>query len=217
MLAIEPAIVFRIFGVPVPDFVVVTWVVMALLVLFAYMATRRLQAVHRGAQNVAEMMMSYFESMVVDMMGKSGVAYIPLIATIGIFTLSLNMSGLIPFVTSPTTRLDTTLSLAVFVFFVAHGTSVYRKGVRAYLKAYLEPYPFMLPMNLIGEVGKVLSHGFRLYGNMFGGLVMTFVFYQLVPWVAPGILNIWFGVFVGVVQSMVFTLLAVAYIQVQAE
>jgi len=217
MLEVESAVIFRIFGVPVPDFVVVTWVVMAFVVFFAYMATRRLQAVPRGAQNVAEMMMSYFESMVVDMMGKSGVAYIPLIATIGIFTLTLNMSGLIPFVTSPTTRLDTTLGLAVLVFFVAHGTAIHRKGVGAYLRAYIEPYPIMLPMNIIGELGKVLSHGFRLYGNMFGGLVMTFVFYQLVPWVVPGILNMWFGVFVGVVQSLVFTLLAVAYIQVQAE
>lgn len=217
MLSIEPTIAFYLFGIPVPDFVVIIWAVMAAVLLFAVMATRRLETVPRGAQNWAELMLGFFESMVTDMMGPQGKEFLPLIATIGIFTFTLNLAGILPFVDAPTSRLDTTLALGLLVFLVAHGYAIKRKGLGAYLKGYIDPYLFMLPLNIVGEFGKLLSHSFRLYGNMFGGLVMTFVFYQLVPWVLPGILNLWFGVFAGVIQSLVFTMLAVAYIQVLAE
>lgn len=218
MLSIEPNIVFHLFGMPIPDFVLVIWGVMAAIILFAFFATRRLQNVPGGAQNVAEMIMEFFENLVVDMMGKeAGEKFLPLIATIGIFTLTMNLSGILPFVNAPTSRLETTLALGLMVFVVVHGYAIKKKGLGAYLKGYIDPYPFMLPINLVGEFGKLLSHSFRLYGNMFGGVVMTFVFYQLVPWVLPGVLNVWFGAFVGVIQSLVFTMLAVAYIQVMAE
>lgn len=218
MLSIEPNIVFHLFGMPIPDFVLVTWGVMAAIILFVFFATRRLSQVPGGAQNVAEMIMEFFDNLVVDMMGKEvGEKFLPLIATIGIFTLTLNLSGILPFVNAPTSRLETTMALGLMVFVVVHGYAIKKKGLGAYLKGYIDPYPFMLPINLVGEFGKLLSHSFRLYGNMFGGVVMTFVFYQLVPWVVPGVLNVWFGAFVGVIQSLVFTMLAVAYIQVMAE
>lgn len=217
MLSTEPVILFSLFGMPVPDFVVVIWAVMAAILLFVFFATRKLQTVPTGAQNVAEMIMGFFESMVKDMMGESGLIFLPLIATIGIFTLLVNLSGVIPFVNAPTSRLETTFALGLMVFVVSHGYAIKRKGLGTYLKGYIDPYLFMLPLNIVGELGKFLSHSFRLYGNMFGGLVMTYVFYQLVPWVVPGVLNVWFGVFVGVIQSLVFTMLAVAYIQVLAE
>ncbi|MDP3486650.1 MAG: F0F1 ATP synthase subunit A [Bacillota bacterium] len=217
MLSIEPAILFHLFGIPIPDFVVVIWSAMAVVLVFAFFATRRLQTVPKGAQNVAELMMGFFEDMLKDMMGEPGLMFFPLIATIGIFTLLLNLSGIIPFVDAPTARLETTFALGIMVFLVSHGYAIKRKGLGTYLKGYIDPYVFMLPLNIIGELGKLLSHSFRLYGNMFGGLVMTFVFYQLVPWVVPGVLSVWFSVFVGVIQSLVFTMLAVAYIQVLAE
>ncbi len=217
MLSIEPTIAFYLFGIPVADFVVVIWAVMAAILIFTYFATRKMTAVPTGAQNWAELIMGFFESLVGDMMGKSGEVFIPLIATIGIFTLTLNLSGMLPFVDSPTARLETTFALGILVFFVVHGNAIRVRGLKNYLKGYVDPYLFMLPLNIVGELGKLLSHAFRLYGNMFGGLVMTFVFYQLAPWVIPGVLNVWFGAFVGVIQSLVFTMLAVAYIQVMAE
>lgn len=217
MLSTEPTITFHLFGMPIPNFVVITWAVMAVFLLFVFFATRRFQSVPSGAQNLAEMIIGFFEDLVKDMMGEAGVAFLPLIATIGIFTLLLNLSGIIPFVDPPTARLETTFALGIMVFLVSHGYAIKRKGLGTYLKGYIDPYPFMLPLNIVGEFGKLLSHSFRLYGNMFGGLVMTFVFYQLVPWVVPGILSVWFGVFAGVIQSLVFTMLAVAYIQVLAE
>lgn len=218
MLSIEPNIVFHLLGMPVPDFVVVIWGVMAAIILFAYFATRNMTQVPGRAQNLAELIMGFFEGLVGDMMGKERAEkFFPLIATIGIFTLTLNLSGMLPFVNPPTSRLETTFALGLLVFVVVHGYAIKVKGLKAYLKGYVDPYAFMLPINIVGEFGKLLSHSFRLYGNMFGGVVMTFVFYQLAPWVLPGILNVWFGAFVGVIQSLVFTMLAVAYIQVMAE
>jgi F-type H+-transporting ATPase subunit a len=218
VLTIEPNVAFYLFGIAIPDFMVIIWGVMAAVILFAYFATRNMKAVPTGAQNWAELIMGFFESMVSDMMGKKEAElFIPLIATIGIFTLTLNLSGIIPFIDSPTAQLDTALALGLLVFVVVHGNAIRRKGLGPYLEGYFDPYAFMLPLNIVGELGKLLSHSFRLYGNMFGGLVMTFVFHQLAPWVLPGVLNIWFGVFFGVIQSLVFTMLAVAYIQVQAE
>jgi F-type H+-transporting ATPase subunit a len=111
------------------------------------------------------------------------------------------------------------------------------KGVFRHLKGYLEPIPVMLPMNLVGDMGRTLSHGFRLFGNILGGAIMGAVTIPvltdlLVRFLGPMlatlalpvlgtaaslVLNAFFGVFAGTIQALVFTLLAAAYIQVAAD
>jgi len=78
------------------------------------------------------------------------------------------------------------------------------------------PNVFMAPLNIVGEVGKTISHPFRLYGNVFGGFVITVVLSNLIMYVGlPPFLNLFFNLFIGVVHAFVFAMLALAYIAVQ--
>ena len=119
------------------------------------------------------------------------------------------------------------------VYTMVHVYGAKERGLKKHLKSYLEPYPFLLPMNLIGDFGRTLSHAFRLFGNILGGAILTAIVLDLagkamrVPVLAPvaflggvsvgTLLNAWFGLFVGAIQALVFALLASAYINVAVE
>jgi F-type H+-transporting ATPase subunit a len=90
--------------------------------------------------------------------------------------------------------------------------------VRGFLKGFIEPYPFMLPINLVGEVAKPLSHAFRLFGNVFaGGTMVAVVTAKIFPVVIPTGLSAFYGLFSGLIQAFVFAILAVAYINIAVE
>jgi len=104
------------------------------------------------------------------------------------------------------------------VFAMSHILAMRAKGMKTYWKGYLEPMPFMLPLNIIGELSKPMSHAFRLFGNILAGTILTtVVMTKFVPIVLPSILNMVFGLFFGMIQAFVFAILAVAYINVAVE
>ena len=92
------------------------------------------------------------------------------------------------------------------------------KGIKTYLKDYCEPMFIMAPLNIIGELAKVISISFRLFGNIMGGaiiiLVVSYLTYSIIT---PPFLNAFFGAFVGTIQAFVFTMLTVVYIAVQVK
>lgn len=145
---------------------------------------------------------------------------LPLVVTLFFYVLFCNWVGIlpIPYIVSPTQDLNVPLSMALMVYSLTHYYGIRTKGVLRHLKGYLEPFPFLLPLNIIGDFGRTLSHGFRLFGNIFGGALLTAVVAgKFAPVVIPAALNFWFGLVMGTIQAFVFTLLAVAYIQVGAD
>jgi F-type H+-transporting ATPase subunit a len=132
------------------------------------------------------------------------------------FLLVSNWLGIIPHLHEPTKDLNTPLSLGLIGFFIAHHAGIRAKGFKEYSRAYIDPMFFMLPLNLIGEIAKVVSISFRLFGNIMGGsiiiLVVSYLSYSLL---LPPLLNAFFGLFVGTVQAFVFTMLTLVYISVQ--
>ena len=142
-----------------------------------------------------------------------------------VFVLICNWMSIIPGVIGPTSDLNLPLGLAILVFFVAHISAVRKKGLVKYIKAYFEPFWFLFPSNVFSELSKVLSHSFRLYGNIFaGGVVISLIpviFWGLFKYIGAvmviplnTIITIFFGLFIGGIQAFVFTLLAVAYISI---
>jgi F-type H+-transporting ATPase subunit a len=157
-------------------------------------------------------------------------ALFPLITTLFLYVLFSNWLSVIPRAQSPTQNLNVTMGLALMVYALSHVYAIRVKGAGRHLRSYLEPYPFLLPMNMIGDFGRTLSHGFRLFGNIFGGAILTtivvslaakmfeslsfFTPFGLVLGVGIGtFLNFWFGVFIGAIQALVFALLASVYIR----
>ena len=127
-----------------------------------------------------------------------------------------NIWGIIPFFSEPTKDLNTPLSLGILGFIIAHYSGIRAKGLKAYLSQYFEPFFFMAPLNIIGELAKVVSISFRLYGNIMGGSIIIIVVGHLIySLVLPPFLNAFFGLFVGTIQAFVFTMLTLVYISVQ--
>jgi F-type H+-transporting ATPase subunit a len=134
------------------------------------------------------------------------------------FVVVSNWLGIIPHLHEPTKDLNTPLGLGLMGFFIAHYAGIRTKGFKEYAKAYIDPMFFMLPLNLIGEIAKVVSISFRLFGNIMGGsIIILVVSYLSFSLVLPPFLLAFFGLFVGTVQAFVFTMLTLVYISVQVQ
>lgn len=198
---------------------VMTWIVMAFLLLLAGLFTRRLSLIPTRAQAVGELIVESFQNLLNDTMGEKGKIYLPLIATIFLFVCLCNWIGVVPILKSPTQDLNTTLGLGLLVLVVAHISGILTKGFFGYIKDFFYPYfiaPLAFFINVAGECGKTISHSFRLFGNILGGGLIITVISELVHHLfLPIFLYAFFGFFTGTIQAFVFTMLALVYISVQ--
>jgi F-type H+-transporting ATPase subunit a len=118
----------------------------------------------------------------------------------------------------PTADYNVPLAMALlFVIGIGHGGHIRKHGLLGYIKSYFDPGGFMgvimFPLNVVGKIAELVSISFRLFGNIFGGVVIIVVVSGLLHYlvVPVGLLG-FFGVFVGTVQAFVFTMLALTYI-----
>jgi F-type H+-transporting ATPase subunit a len=193
------------------EVVIMTWIVFVLLIVFGLFASRKKQLLPRPIQSVGELIISMLYGLTEDALGKKlAKTYGPLVCALFMFLLLSNWLGIIPHLEEPTKDLNTTLGLGIMGFFIAHYAGIKSKGFRVYIKEYFQPIFFMMPLNVIGELAKIVSISFRLFGNIMGGsiiiLVVSYLTYSLV---LPPLLNAFFGLFVGTIQAFVFTQLTV--------
>ena len=192
-----------------------TWLVMGFIVIIAFLATRGLKQVPGPFQRLMELYVSAMDKLVRDTLETSSRGYLPLVATMFIFLVLCNRLGIIPGLEEPTRDLNTPLSLGIMGFVLTHFAAVKEKGIGKYLKEYTEPFFVMAPLNVIGELAKVISISFRLFGNIMGGAIIIIVVSHMVfSLVLPPFLNAFFGLFVGTIQAFVFTMLTITYIAV---
>ncbi len=181
MEAIEHPPIFHLPGIP--DHVTYTWLVMIILAGVAFMATRRLELVPRGAQNAMEVVLEQMQGMIDDVMGPQGRPYLPFIATLGLFILTANLMSLVPGLAGPTTNLNTTAACALVVFFAYHAIGLRTQGVVTYIKHFMGPVwwlaPLMMPIEIISHLARPLSLTLRLFGNMVGGHILLAVIFFL--------------------------------------
>ncbi|MCC8097911.1 MAG: F0F1 ATP synthase subunit A, partial [Eubacterium sp.] len=130
------------------------------------------------------------------------------------FILVSNLSGLIA-LRPPTADLATTAALALTTFVLIHFMGLIT-GKLGYFKGYLEPIPFLLPLNIISEIATPISLSFRLFGNILGGLIIMGLVYTLpiyVRFFIPGFLHMYFDVFAGCLQTFIFVMLSMTFIK----
>jgi len=199
--------------------ILMTWIVFGILLILGYLATRKSGFMPRPMQLVGEMIVDQLYGLTEDALDKRRAeTYGPLVCALFLFLLLSNWLGIIPHLEEPTKDLNTPLSLGIMGFVIAHYAGIKTKGFKAYAKEYCEPMFFMMPLNVIGEMAKIVSISFRLFGNIMGGsiiiLVVSHLTYSLI---LPPFLNAFFGLFVGTIQAFVFTMLTVVYISVQVK
>ena len=203
---------------------IMSWIVMGLLILLAlYLRRALLQDVEdkpNRVQAALDTLMDLLQDQLTSNFSSERLArdLFPFISTLFLFVLLSNWLGVVPGLSSPTQNLNVTMGLALLVFVVSQVLAMRAKGMKTYWKGYLEPVPFLLPLNIIGELSRPMSHAFRLFGNVLAGTILTtVVMAKFAPIVVPSILNIVFGLFFGAIQAFVFAILAVAYINVAVE
>ena len=198
---------------------IMTWIVMGVLILFSYFATKKSGLIPHQVQVVAELLASYFYGLVIDTLDEEKAKkYFPMICTLFMFFLLCNYIGIIPMMAEPTRDLNTTLSMGVLGGIVSHYSGIRVKGIMGYLKEYFSPMWFMAPLNLIGEIAQVVSISFRLYGNILGGAIIIIILSHLTGSVfLPPFMVMFFGLFVGLVQAFVFTMLTLVYISLKVK
>ncbi len=147
-----------------------------------------------------------------------GVRMFPFIATLFLFILASNWLSLLPGLEAPTTDPNVTLGLALMILVLVHYFLIRTKGLRGYGKEFFSPW-WLSPITILSEVvARPLSHGFRLFGNVFAELVLvSIVMAKLDPFVVPIALRVIFGIGFGLIQAFVFSILAVAYINLATE
>lgn len=194
--------------------IVYTWVVMALLVLFSVYVSRRLTSdpkkISRG-QNVLEIVVINVRNQIREVSQQNPDRFIAFIGTLFIFIAVSNLLGVIPGFRPPTGSLSTTAALAICVFFAVPFFGVASRGLGGYLKQYLQPTPFMLPFNIIGEFSRILALAVRLFGNVMSGTMLVAILLAIIPFVFPVIMQA-FGMLTGFIQAYIFAVLAMVYI-----
>jgi F-type H+-transporting ATPase subunit a len=191
-----------------------TLFVVLILAVSSILATRKLNVYPGGMQNFMEVVVGGLHGQLVETMGEHGRKFFPLIATLFIFILVCNLIGIIPGFEPPTANINTNLAMALVVFFSTHVVGVITHGFK-YIKQFLGPVwwliPLMLPIEVISHLSRPLSLTFRLFGNIAGEDIVLLVVLMLVPLLVPLPIMV-LMIFTSIVQALVFMLLAMMYI-----
>ncbi len=129
--------------------------------------------------------------------------------------------ALVPFFRGMSTDLNFTVALAIISVVMTQVVGVQAQGAGYFLRFFnvrnLFTKPFFGAMDflvslleLISEFAKLLSFSFRLFGNMFAGMVLTFLIVSLVPIFAPAMIMM-FEFFIGLIQAFVFGMLTMVF------
>lgn len=201
------------------EYIVMSWIVMAILLTFGMLAVRKSDLIPRPLQIVGELIVGQLYQLTEDAMDKEKAEkYGPMVVALFLFLALSNWFGIIPHMEEPTKDLNTPLSLGLMGFVIAHYAGIRSKGFKAYAQEYFHPIFIMMPLNVIGELAKIVSISFRLFGNIMGGAIIILVVSHLTfSLVLPPFLNAFFGLFVGTIQAFVFTMLTIVYISVQTK
>ncbi|MBQ9948659.1 MAG: F0F1 ATP synthase subunit A [Oscillospiraceae bacterium] len=197
--------------------VIVQWIVMVLLAaLFIVLGTGLKVVPTTRRQALAEWLVTFVIDMVDGSMGEKYKSYRPYIGMLIVYVIVCNLIGLLG-LRSPTADVSVTATLAIITFFMTQYNRAKTGGVKGYFKAFLDPLPFMLPSNIIGEISNPVSMALRLFGNMVAGMVIGGLIYWALgsfmpPVVIPAVASLYFDIFSGVIQAYIFTMLTMSYI-----
>ncbi|MBT5954920.1 F0F1 ATP synthase subunit A [bacterium] len=255
--------------------IIMTWIVMAILVLMAIITRKKINLIPSRIQSLFELIIEFLDDITVSTLGKKdGRKFLPLICAVFMFILLSNWISILPNIfrffgaviaaganmfgselvtftswatlevdpsawysflikfpniEEPTKFLATDLGLSIMILIIAHTYGIRQNGIGNYLKGYMgDVWPttgfwkfifFLNPflyMNILGEISNTVSHAFRLFGNIFGGGMIVVIVSSLIHSViVPVGLLAFFGLFAGIVQAFVFTMLTVTYIAQQ--
>ena len=197
---------------------VISTLVAGVIVLGAglYMARRASSGRPSKLQLAFETIVDAIEKQVASSMGQVAPFVVPLAFTLFMFILIANWLELIPsggYLEAPSADINFTLALALIVIIWMHITAIRKKGLGSYLRHYAQPYPALIPLEVIGEIVKPFTLALRLFGNIFAGGVMLAIIGLIPAWLLWIPNGLWkgFDLIIGAIQAFIFALLTILY------
>jgi F-type H+-transporting ATPase subunit a len=200
---------------------ITSWIVIGLLLTASFLATRNIQRVPKGIQNLMEYALEFVRDIARNQLGeKEYRPWLPFIGTLFLFIFVSNWAGaLVPWrlielpegeLAAPTSDINTTVALALLTSLAYFYAGFSKRGL-GYFSKYVEPTPVLLPIAILEDFTKPLSLSFRLFGNILADELVVAVLVLLVPLFVP-IPVMLLGLFTSAIQALVFSTLAGAYI-----
>jgi F-type H+-transporting ATPase subunit a len=217
----------EIFGIEIKaglsETVIVSWVVMAILIIAALLLTRNLKEVPRGPQAVLEGMIEFLNRFSREHFGHRAHIFGPYIGTIFLFLLLANIIPVLspigvfgrepPFTIKPPARdINFTAALAILSIVIVFVSGLRARGFGGWCKNLLHPVPVMLPFNLLEYIIRPTSMCLRLFGNILGGFIIMRLLEAVVPIGIPPFASIYFDFLDGLIQALVFTFLTTLFV-----
>jgi F-type H+-transporting ATPase subunit a len=198
-----------------------TWFVMGFLILVPKLTLGKTEMIPGKGQNFWEAVIGGLEGFMADNMGKEGARMMfPMLATFALYILVANMVGLIPGFMSPTSNINITVGCTLIVFFTTHILGLKFHGA-GYIKHFLGPIPWLIPLmfpiELISHFARILSLSIRLFGNIMAKETLLGVLFILAGAYFAPLPILVLGVFVSIVQALVFVLLSILYFSAAME
>jgi F-type H+-transporting ATPase subunit a len=214
-LECETAFSFDIgsFHVDVLESVVITWVIMAFVLLLSLFLTRNLK-LHDVSkrQLVLETIVVKLQDFVTGMIGEEGKAYVPYLCTVLLYIGLANIIGLFG-MKPPTKDMNVTAALAIMSIILIEAAGIRKRGVKGWLKSFTQPIAIVTPINILELFIRPLSLCMRLFGNVLGAFVIMELLKLLIPVVLPIPFSLYFDIFDGLIQAYVFVFLTSLFIK----
>lgn len=192
------------------------------LILFALTAHHKFknaEDIPGAFQNILECGAEALEKFASGAMGKNGRHFLNYIGTIFLFILFCNVAGLFG-IRTPTSDFGVTFILGIFTFLIVQYQGIKHHGF-GHFTGLFKPFPVLFPINVIGEIANPISLSLRLFGNMVSGVIIMGLWYGMMPFWAkigiPAALHVYFDLFSGCIQTYVFCMLTMVYVNEKIE
>lgn len=219
-----------------------TWMVCFLLIITTIIARYFLSSKKSMVRYIALTGIKNFIDLCTQTLGRFYYGHVSFFVTLFLFILYCNLMGLIPFLEEPTADLNTTLALGLISFLYVNYYGIKERGIKGYLHEFIQPFFVMFPLHVIGKLATIVSISFRLFGNLLGGAVImelakstainiTIKIFTGLPLYLTIIcsyfpialmtlttgVSLFFGVFEGLIQAFVFTMLSLTYLSIEIQ
>jgi F-type H+-transporting ATPase subunit a len=177
-------------------------------------------------QLIWEILVEQVSELADSAIGPEGYRFVPLGVTLFLFILICNWLDFLPtslrpgisgaIFPAPTSDVNLPLAMVAFVIIWVHVESFKARGFKGYFKHYTKPFFALTPINVIEEITKPITMTFRLFGNIFSGVLMISVIVTLIPpylsWIGLAVWKPFDELFIGAIQAFIFALLTIMYL-----
>ncbi|MEZ4358114.1 MAG: FoF1 ATP synthase subunit a [Eubacteriales bacterium] len=208
----------NVFGLNLSTTIIITWIAIIVLIvaslLIRMFVMRKMKDVPKGAQNVIEIAVegiAKYTKSTAGNLGENLGAYIFAVSALLVTCAVVELFGF----RAPTADITLTFALSINTFILINYYGIKEKGVFGRMKSLAAPSPLILPFKIIGDLAIPISMSARLFGNMFGGLIVMDLLYSALGGGAigiPSVVGLYFNVFHPLIQAFIFITLTLTFI-----